>query len=64
MDKLARDKDHLNSFWLEIFNELSRRCINVEPFDIDGSKWREIDIHLDFMKAMELVGLGVDSEEE
>lgn len=64
MEKLARNKNYLNCFWLEIFNELNKNCIDVEPFEIDGSKWREIDVHPDFERVVKQLGLGLKNEAE
>ena len=48
LDSLARDREYLNKFWLEVFNRLSEGCVHIIPFEIDGRKeWREIDFHFD-----------------
>ncbi|MCD6371617.1 MAG: hypothetical protein J7L39_02755 [Candidatus Aenigmarchaeota archaeon] len=56
LDSLARDKEYLNRFWLEVFNKLSENCVNVTPFEINGEKeWREIDFHFDLEDVRTMV---------
>jgi len=51
LDELIRDEENLQKFWLESFNALSRKGIQVDTFEIDGkNQWREIDFHMDLMK--------------
>jgi len=58
LEKLARNREYLNRFWLEIFNSLSSDGYPVIPFEIDGqSLWQEFDFHWDIEKARRLIGI-------
>ena len=58
MEKLARNKEYLNKFWLEIFNLMASNGIAIKPFEIDGkNKWREVDFHLDLEETRKLLKL-------
>lgn len=58
LEKLARNKEYLNKFWLEVFNSLSENGIDIRPFEIDAkNRWHEVDIHLDLKQARKLIGL-------
>lgn len=58
LERLARDKEYLNRFWLEVFNLMNSNGIAIRPFEIDGkTKWREIDFHLDLEGARRLLKL-------
>jgi len=60
LELLARDKEYLNKYWLEVFNKLSEKCVDINSFDIDGSKqWREIDFHLDLERAKKLMKIPI-----
>lgn len=59
LEKLVRNKDYLNKFWLEVFNLMAHNGITIRPFEIDGkAKWREVDFHLDLDEARKLLKLG------
>jgi len=45
LEELARNKEYLNKYWLEVFNLMSKRGIMVNTFEIDKNKWQEIDFH-------------------
>jgi len=47
LEELARNKEYLNKYWLEVFNLMSKKGIPIHTFEIDKTKWIEIDIHLD-----------------
>lgn len=55
LEELAKDKEHLNKFWLEIFNKIADRGGLINPFEIDINKWIEIDIHSDLKELLELI---------
>lgn len=58
LEKLARNKEYINKFWLEVFNLMSSNGIIIRPFEIDGkNKWKEIDFHLDLDEARKLLKL-------
>lgn len=58
LERLARNKEYMNKFWLEVFNLMSSHGIAVKTFKIDGSaKWREIDFHMDLDEAKKLLKL-------
>jgi len=52
---LARDKNYLNKFWLETFNILADRGVEINSFKIDKSKWREVDFHFDLKDLKKLI---------
>ena len=55
--ELASDPGHMNSFWLEIFNELHSRGISLESAVIESDDWIEIDFHPD-IEAIRKIVLG------
>lgn len=58
LEFLARNKIYTNKFWLEVFNLMSSKGIEIKPFQIDAkNRWQEIDIHLDLHQARKLMGL-------
>lgn len=58
IEKLARNKEYINKFWLEVFNHLASNGVHIKPFEIDGkTKWKEVDFHLDLEDARKLLKL-------
>jgi len=58
LERLARNKEYINKFWLEVFNLMNSNGIAIRPFEIDGkTKWREIDFHLDLEEARKLLDM-------
>jgi len=56
LNELAMEKDHLNSFWLEVFNRCSEKGIPIKSFEINGAEqWREIDFHGDLMDLLKFI---------
>lgn len=56
LEQLARDKNYIDKFWLEIFNSMIKDGILIKTFEINGAeKWREIDFHLDLNEAKKLM---------
>jgi len=55
LEQLARDQTYLNKFWLETFNVLADKGVEVNSFEIDKDKWREIDFHFDLKDLKELI---------
>lgn len=55
LEELARNKDYLNKFWLETFNILANKGVEVNSFEIDKDKWREVDFHFDLHDIIELI---------
>jgi L-glutamine-phosphate cytidylyltransferase len=45
LEELARNKEYLNKYWLEVFNLMCEKGIPVNTFEINKSKWQEIDFH-------------------
>lgn len=53
LESLARNRDYVDKFWLEVFNLMISKGIRVIPFEIDGEKnWIEIDFHGDLNKVI------------
>lgn len=46
LEKLARSKDYLDKFWLEVFNALAKDNVKIAPVHINGG-WQEFDYHRD-----------------
>ena len=55
LEKLARKEEYLNKFWLETFNRLADKCVEIHPFEMDRKKWREVDFHFDLNNLKDLV---------
>ena len=47
LEELARNRDYINKYWLEVFNLMISKGIPIYTFNIDKSKWQEIDVHPD-----------------
>lgn len=58
LESLARQREHITKFWLEVFNLMASNGITIKPFEIDGkTKWREVDFHLDLDEAKKLLNI-------
>src|SRR3989344_4769286 len=58
LEALARNRNYINKFWLEVFNLMKSHGIAIKTFKIDGkTKWREVDFHLDLDDAKKLLNL-------
>jgi len=55
LEQLARDETYINKFWLETFNALSNKGIEISSFEIDKNKWREVDFHFDLNNIKDLI---------
>lgn len=56
LELLARDRNNINVFWLEVFNTMHKKGIVVQPWVFDGeNKWQEVDYHVDVSKVKELL---------
>jgi choline kinase len=55
LEQLARDKNYINKFWLETFNILADKGVEIHSFEIDKNKWREVDFHFDLKNLKELI---------
>ncbi len=56
LELLIRDRSNINKFWLEVFNTMYEKGIQVRPWEFDGkTKWQEVDFHLDLNKARKLL---------
>jgi L-glutamine-phosphate cytidylyltransferase len=56
LEELAKNREYLNRFWLEVFNRLYERGVSVQPWEFAASeKWQEVDFHYDVMKVRELI---------
>ena len=58
IEKLARNKEYTNKFWLEIFNFMHENGVPVYPWKFkENMKWQEVDFHIDLNKAKELLNI-------
>lgn len=58
LELIVREREHINSFWLEVFNFMHTKGIPVRTWEFDGNtKWQEVDFHIDVDKAKELLKL-------
>ncbi|MBD3337986.1 MAG: NTP transferase domain-containing protein [Candidatus Lokiarchaeota archaeon] len=55
LEELARNKHYLNKFWLETFNALANKGVEINSFEIDKDKWSEVDFHFDLKDIKELI---------
>jgi choline kinase len=56
LERLLRDEAHLNSFWLEVFNDLSRQEHSVGAWSLPANtRWQEIDFHPDLRLASSML---------
>jgi len=55
LEELARNANYLNKFWLETFNILANRGVEINSFEIDKEKWREVDFHFDLKDIKDLI---------
>lgn len=64
LDELVKDKKYLDKYWLEVFNQLNKKCVSINPFEIDGKKeWSEIDFHYDLEYIKKLVKAKIENLE-
>jgi len=53
LEELARDKEYINRFWLEVFNRMIEKGAAILPYEINGSEmWTEVDFHGDLLEMM------------
>lgn len=58
LEELARNREYIDKFWLEVFNLMSHKGIAIRTFEINGKeKWKEVDFHLDLEEARKLLNL-------
>ena len=56
LEALARRKEFMGRFWLEVFNQLYESGVPVHPWFFDGETlWQEVDIHGDVDKVRGLL---------
>jgi len=55
LEELVRKKEYLNKFWLETFNALANKGVEINSFEINKDKWREVDFHFDLKDLKELI---------
>lgn len=56
LEIIARNKENINKFWLEVFNYMHAKGVAITPWEFDGNaKWQEVDFHIDLKKAKELL---------
>ena len=55
LEELVKNKNYLNKFWLETFNVLANKGVEVNSFEIDKDKWREVDFHFVLPDIKELI---------
>ena len=55
LEELARNEDYLHKFWLETFNILANKGVEINTIEIDKDKWREVDFHFDLTDIKELI---------
>lgn len=56
LEELARNREYLNRFWLEVFNSISDRGIPINYFEINRTKWMEVDFHPDLEELKKRLG--------
>jgi len=60
LEELARKREYRDKYWLEVFNNLSSKGINVASWEFNGDeKWQEVDFHMDLQKARDLLEVSV-----
>ena len=60
LEGLVRIPENRNGFWLEIFNELTKKGVPVKPWEFDGkNKWQEIDFHMDIGRVQEFLRIKI-----
>ena len=55
LEQLARDNQYINKFWLETFNVLAAKGVEIHSYQIEREKWREVDFHFDLKDLKELI---------
>ncbi|MFX1392824.1 MAG: sugar phosphate nucleotidyltransferase [Promethearchaeota archaeon] len=55
LEELVKNRSYLNKFWLETFNVLANKGVEINSFEIDKDKWREVDFHFDLHDIRELM---------
>ena len=56
LNKMVRNQENLNKFWLEVFNQLYLEGTKIENFSIKGEKnWREVDFHPDLKELRNII---------
>ncbi len=59
--KIMREHDAKNVFWLEVFNEMARNNVAIEPVEIHESDWCEVDFHADLkILRKKVLKFGID----
>jgi len=59
LESLLRQPEMLNRFWLEVFNSLIDEGQSVQPWVFPpGTKWQEVDFHLDLATIRSVLFLG------
>lgn len=53
--QLAAQKEHLNSFWLEVFNYLIEDGVTITTAEIGHDQWQEVDFHPDIEMLKEII---------
>lgn len=56
--QMARNKDYLNTFWLEVFNSMIADGITVNIKSIDRDMWEEADFPADIDHLRQLIANG------
>jgi choline kinase len=47
VSEIVRDPEYLNRFWLEIINSLINDGVMIQPLEVSGNDWSEMDFHPD-----------------
>lgn len=55
VDCMARNKQYLDGYWLEVFNRLTSEGVDVLIWHFPAELWCEVDIHVDLEQVRELV---------
>lgn len=56
LEDLARNREYIGKFWLEVFNRLYEKGVTINPWSFDGkTKWQEVDFHPDVSRVKELL---------
>ncbi len=58
LELLARRRESLKEFWLEVFNALYAGGVPVRPWFFDGeASWHEVDVHVDAAAVRRTIAL-------
>ena len=60
LEGTVRDEDNHNRFWLEVFNRMWAKGIQVRPWTFSSAgNWQEVDFHVDVNQIRDLLSMKV-----